>query len=47
MKFFLIFALSFLVFNLIHVVGYLRRIAEVLENLACDDEEDVEESEVK
>lgn len=47
MKFFLIFSLSLLTFYLIYVVHYLRRITEVLENLACDDEEDVEESEAK
>lgn len=42
-----IFVLSFFVINLMYAVSYLRRIAEALEDLAYDDEEDVEDSEVK
>jgi hypothetical protein len=45
MKFFIAFALIFISYYLVYAVYYLRRIAEALKNLACDDEEDVEESE--
>lgn len=47
MKFLITFALIFIPPYLIYAVYCLRRIAEALEKLACDDEEDEEESEVK
>lgn len=41
-----IFVLSFFIINFIYAVGYLKRIAEALEDFVYDGEEDAEESEV-
>lgn len=46
-QFLSIFALIFFIVNLVYAVGYLKRIAEALEDFVYDDEEDEEESEVK
>lgn len=47
MKFYIIFVLGLFVFYFIDAVGYLKRIAEALEDSVYEDEDDTKESEVK